>query len=66
MFFLLNKQAKPGDGAFSLTGQPKCLWNSREKLEHLHRLPADMMVAVPKHRAVTEKAWNIPWNKNQR
>jgi len=40
--FLLNKQAKPGNGAYSLTG---------------HRLPADLMVKVKKHRVIAEKRW---------
>ena len=58
--FLLNKQAKPGDGAFSLTGQPSACGTAREVGTFCHRLPADMMVANPKHRAITEQAWNIP------
>lgn len=58
--FLLNKQAKPGSGAFSLTGQPSACGTAREVGTFCHRLPADMMVANPKHRAITEKGWNIP------
>jgi len=58
--FLLNKQAKPGDGAFSLTGQPSACGTAREVGTFCHRLPADMMVANPKHRKITESAWKIP------
>ncbi|RXJ57613.1 nitrate reductase catalytic subunit NapA [Candidatus Marinarcus aquaticus] len=58
--FLLNKQAKPGSGAFSLTGQPSACGTAREVGTFAHRLPADMMVANPKHRSVTEKVWQVP------
>jgi len=58
--FLLNKQAKPGSGAFSLTGQPSACGTAREVGTFCHRLPADMMVKNPKHRKVAEKAWGIP------
>ena len=58
--FLLNKQAKPGSGAFSLTGQPSACGTAREVGTFAHRLPADMMVANPKHREITEKAWKVP------
>jgi nitrate reductase (cytochrome) len=58
--FLLNKQAKPGDGAFSLTGQPSACGTAREVGTFTHRLPADMMVKNPKHRKITEHKWMIP------
>jgi len=58
--FLLNKQAKPGSGAFSLTGQPSACGTAREVGTFCHRLPADMMVKNPKHRAIVEKQWQIP------
>lgn len=58
--FMLNKQAKPGSGAFSLTGQPSACGTAREVGTFCHRLPADMMVANPKHRAITEKGWGVP------
>ena len=58
--FLLNKQAKPGSGAFSLTGQPSACGTAREVGTFTHRLPADMMVKNPKHRDICEKAWKIP------
>ena len=58
--FLLNKQAKPGSGAFSLTGQPSACGTAREVGTFTHRLPADMMVKNGKHRKICEKAWNVP------
>lgn len=58
--FLLNKQAIPGSGAFSLTGQPSACGTAREVGTFTHRLPADMMVANPKHRNIVEKKWMVP------
>ncbi|WP_394988819.1 nitrate reductase catalytic subunit NapA [uncultured Helicobacter sp.] len=57
---LLGKQAKPGSGAFSLTGQPSACGTAREVGTFSHRLPADMVVANPKHREISEKIWNLP------
>jgi len=58
--FMLNKQAKPGSGAFSLTGQPSACGTAREVGTFAHRLPADLMVKNPKHRKKTEAKWQIP------
>ncbi len=58
--FMLNKQAKPGSGAFSLTGQPSACGTAREVGTFCHRLPADMMVKNPKHRKIAENKWHIP------
>ncbi len=58
--FLLNKQARPGSGAFSLTGQPSACGTAREVGTFTHRLPADLMVKVPAHRKIAEKQWMIP------
>lgn len=57
---LLGKQAKPGSGAFSLTGQPSACGTAREVGTFSHRLPADMVVMNPKHREVSEKIWKVP------
>lgn len=57
---LLGKQAQPGNGAFSLTGQPSACGTAREVGTFSHRLPADMVVDDPKHRAITEKIWKLP------
>ncbi len=58
--FMLNKQAVPGSGAFSLTGQPSACGTAREVGTFTHRLPADLMIENPEHRTLTEKKWNIP------
>ncbi len=58
--FMLNKQALPGSGAFSLTGQPSACGTAREVGTFCHRLPADMMVKNGKHRKHVEEVWKIP------
>ena len=57
---LLGKQATPGNGAFSLTGQPSACGTAREVGTFAHRLPADLLVGNPKHRQLTEKLWKLP------
>ena len=57
---LLGKHAQPGNGAFSLTGQPSACGTAREVGTFAHRLPADLVVKNPKHRAFSEKIWKIP------
>ncbi len=57
---LTGRQCKPGDGAFSLTGQPSACGTAREVGTFAHRLPADMVVMNPKHRAIAEKVWKLP------
>lgn len=57
---LLGKQAKPGNGAFSLTGQPSACGTAREVGTFAHRLPSDMVVVNPKHREISEKLWKLP------
>jgi len=57
---LLGKHATPGNGAFSLTGQPSACGTAREVGTFSHRLPADMVVVNPKHRARSEKIWKLP------
>jgi nitrate reductase NapA len=57
---LLGKQAQPGNGAFSLTGQPSACGTAREVGTFAHRLPADMVVTNGKHRARAEKLWKLP------
>jgi nitrate reductase NapA len=54
--------SKPGDGAFSLTGQPSACGTAREVGTFAHRLPADMVVDIKKHRDLTEKLWKLPAN----
>lgn len=57
---LLGKQSQPGNGAFSLTGQPSACGTAREVGVFSHRLPADMVVSNPKHRELSEKIWKLP------
>ena len=57
---LTGKQAKPGSGAFSLTGQPSACGTAREVGTFAHRLPADMVVANAGHRGRSEEIWKLP------
>jgi len=57
---LTGKQARPGSGAFSLTGQPSACGTAREVGTFSHRLPADMVVANQDHRARSEEIWKLP------
>ena len=57
---LLGKISEPGNSPFSLTGQPSACGTAREVGTFSHRLPADMVVTLPKHREVTEKGWRLP------
>lgn len=60
LHLLLGKQSQPGSGAFSLTGQPSACGTAREVGTFCHRLPADMLIANPAHRAKSEKLWKLP------
>ena len=57
---LTGKISEPGNGPFSLTGQPSACGTAREVGTFSHRLPADMMVANPEHRKMTEEIWQLP------
>ncbi|MCA0934232.1 periplasmic nitrate reductase subunit alpha [Vibrio alginolyticus] len=57
---LTGKIATPGNSPFSLTGQPSACGTAREVGTFAHRLPADMVVANPKHRAIAEEIWKLP------
>ncbi len=57
---LVGKISEPGNSPFSLTGQPSACGTAREVGTFAHRLPADMVVKNPKHRAFAEKAWKLP------
>ncbi len=57
---LTGKIATPGNSPFSLTGQPSACGTAREVGTFSHRLPADMIVANPEHRAMAEDIWKIP------
>ena len=57
---LTGKYAKPGNSAFSLTGQPSACGTTREVGTYAHRLPADMVVDDRSHRARAEDIWRVP------
>ncbi len=57
---LTGKISEPGNGPFSLTGQPSACGTAREVGTFAHRLPADMVVGNPKHREMTEGIWKLP------
>ncbi|MCI5143047.1 MAG: nitrate reductase catalytic subunit NapA, partial [Candidatus Electrothrix sp. ATG1] len=57
---LTGKISEPGNGPFSLTGQPSACGTAREVGTFAHRLPADMVVTKEKHRDIAEKIWKLP------
>jgi len=57
---LTGKISEPGNSPFSLTGQPSAFGTAREVGTFSHRLPADMVVKNPKHRAIAEDIWRLP------
>jgi nitrate reductase NapA len=60
LHLLTGKIGTPGSTPFSLTGQPSACGTVREVGTLAHRLPADMVVMNPEHRALAAKIWNIP------
>jgi len=57
---LMGKISEPGNGPFSLTGQPSACGTAREVGTFAHRLPADMVVTNPEHRKHSEELWQLP------
>ena len=57
---LTGKISEPGNGPFSLTGQPSACGTAREVGTFAHRLPADMVVMKEGHRDIAEKIWKLP------
>ncbi|MCV2217756.1 nitrate reductase catalytic subunit NapA [Thauera sp. Sel9] len=57
---LVGKISEPGNSPFSLTGQPSACGTAREVGTFAHRLPADMVVTNPAHRAHSEELWQLP------
>ena len=60
LHLLTGKISTPGNSPFSLTGQPSACGTAREVGTFSHRLPADMVVTNPKHRATAEEIWKLP------
>lgn len=63
LHLLTGKISTPGNGPFSLTGQPSACGTIREVGCLSHRLPADMVVTNPEHRKIAAKIWNVPAEK---
>ena len=57
---LMGKISEPGNGPFSLTGQPSACGTAREVGTFSHRLPADYVVKKKSHRDLAEKIWKLP------
>ncbi len=57
---LTGKISEPGNGPFSLTGQPSACGTAREVGTFAHRLPADYVVFKKPHRDLAEKIWQLP------
>jgi nitrate reductase NapA len=55
-----GKISRPGNNPFSLTGQPSACGTVREVGTLCNRLPADMVVTNPEHRAKAEQIWSLP------
>lgn len=60
LHLLTGKISTPGNSPFSLTGQPSACGTAREVGTFSHRLPADLVVTKPEHRAIAEKIWKLP------
>jgi nitrate reductase NapA len=60
LHLLTGKISTPGNSPFSLTGQPSACGTAREVGTFSHRLPADLVVVNPEHRAIAEKIWKLP------
>ncbi|MBL8138831.1 MAG: nitrate reductase catalytic subunit NapA [Acidobacteria bacterium] len=57
---LTGRYARPGNSAFSLTGQPSACGTAREVGTFAHRLPADMSVESEADRRRAEQIWRLP------
>jgi nitrate reductase NapA len=60
LHLLTGKISRPGSNPLSLTGQPSACGTVREVGTLNNRLPADMVVTNPEHRAKTETLWKLP------
>jgi nitrate reductase NapA len=60
LHLITGKISRPGANPFSLTGQPSACGTVREVGTLAHRLPADMVVMNPEHRAKAEGIWGLP------
>ncbi|HVS13403.1 MAG TPA: molybdopterin-dependent oxidoreductase [Thermoanaerobaculia bacterium] len=59
LHLLTGKIGRPGANPFSLTGQPSACGTARVVGTIANRLPADMVVTDPEHRAKAEEIWGL-------
>ena len=59
LHLITGKIGRPGANPFSLTGQPSACGTAREVGTLSNRLPADMVVTKPEHRAKAEEIWGL-------
>jgi len=59
LHLLTGKISRPGNNPLSLTGQPSACGTVREVGTLCNRLPADMVVTNPEHRAKAEEIWGL-------
>jgi len=62
LHLITGKISRPGANPLSLTGQPSACGTAREVGTLSNRLPADMVVTKPEHRAKAEQLWGLPPN----
>ncbi|MFO0811364.1 MAG: molybdopterin-dependent oxidoreductase [Gemmataceae bacterium] len=60
LHLITGKISRPGNNPLSLTGQPSACGTVREVGTLNNRLPADMVVTNPDHRAKAEAIWRLP------
>jgi nitrate reductase NapA len=60
LHLITGKICRPGSNPLSLTGQPSACGTVREVGTLSNRLPADMVVTNPEHRAKAEAIWKLP------
>ena len=60
LHLITGKICRPGSNPLSLTGQPSACGTAREVGTSNNRLPADMVVTNPEHRALVERTWKVP------
>jgi nitrate reductase NapA len=60
LHLITGKICRPGSNPLSLTGQPSACGTAREVGTSNNRLPADMVVTSPEHRAEAERIWELP------
>jgi nitrate reductase NapA len=59
LHLITGKISRPGSNPLSLTGQPSACGTAREVGTLSNRLPADMVVTNPEHRAKAEEIWGL-------